>query len=210
MLGIAHIVLNMAKLSDLVGVLGAHYVDAPRTLHVFARRLREAGRVTKAKRGFGAADMTHRDAARLLIACGATDHPERAAECEQFFSVNLPGTLTESDEALMEVHQRQLSLDEAVALLIEACPDMPNEDKSRLCLEICRSSGCATIYTRHGSLTFERPEIAGWFASTGLDQAEWRAAGEGASRYATGKNLKASFYYPLLNALALAVRSASA
>src|SRR5689334_10900765 len=76
----------MALLSELVATCEAQRLDAGSTLNVFARRLREAGRITKAGRGRGAAHMTYLDAARFLIACAATDHPERAADAEFVFS----------------------------------------------------------------------------------------------------------------------------
>jgi hypothetical protein len=83
----------MAKLSDLVSVFALHNVDTAGTLTLFSRRLREAGRVSKAKRGRGAASMKYLDAARFLIALGATDHPERVAEVEPFFSSAVPDIL---------------------------------------------------------------------------------------------------------------------
>ncbi|MBO6892857.1 MAG: hypothetical protein JJ866_13020 [Roseibium sp.] len=76
----------MALMSELVELCERHNVDKASTLSVFARRLREAGRVSKAGRGRGAAHMTFLDAARFLIACAATDHPEKAADSEFVFS----------------------------------------------------------------------------------------------------------------------------
>ena len=76
----------MARLSDLAATLEEHRVDTGATLNLFSRRLREAGRVSKAGRGRGAASMTFLDAARFAIACFATDHPEQAADAEFVFS----------------------------------------------------------------------------------------------------------------------------
>lgn len=76
----------MALLSEMVATCEAHKIDTAPTLGVFARRLREAGRLSKAGRGRGAAHMSFLDAARFLIACAATDHPERAVDAEYTFS----------------------------------------------------------------------------------------------------------------------------
>lgn len=99
----------MATMPELIEVLEEYRVDTGATLELFGRRLREANRITKGKRGRGAAHMTYLDAARVLIACAATDHPERAADSEYEFSNTI---LSDSDGP-------ELTLDSALAELLE-------------------------------------------------------------------------------------------
>lgn len=89
----------MAILRELVAMCEAQRLDSGPTLTVFARRLREAGRISKAGRGRGAAQMTYLDAARFLIACAATDHPEQAVDAEYVFSglVRVEDFIADSD-----------------------------------------------------------------------------------------------------------------
>lgn len=106
----------MALLSELVATCEAHRLDTQATLTVFARRLREAGRLSQAGRGRGAAHMTFLDAARFLIACAATDHPERAVDAEHEFSrfENADGVFADEAARLTEKY-----LDEALAKVME-------------------------------------------------------------------------------------------
>lgn len=76
----------MARLTDIARVLAEHRVDKASTLAVFSRNLREAGRLSQAGRGHAAARVSNLDAARLMIACAATDRPASAVDTEATFS----------------------------------------------------------------------------------------------------------------------------
>lgn len=88
----------MALMSELVEVGAKEGLDKASTLKVFARRLREAGRLSQAGRGRGAAHMTYLDASRFLIACAATDQPEQAVDAEALFS-----NLTDDNRQTLDV-----------------------------------------------------------------------------------------------------------
>ena len=69
----------MAKLPTLVTALSATDGRERVTLNLIARSVREAGLIATTKRGGGASDMTARDAALLVIAANAVQHPKWAA-----------------------------------------------------------------------------------------------------------------------------------
>jgi hypothetical protein len=71
----------MALVSELTEVTAKALGYPLPTVRLFARRLREAGLLSEAGRGRGAAQATPLDAARLLIALLATQSPSRAAGC---------------------------------------------------------------------------------------------------------------------------------
>ncbi|MBN8484131.1 MAG: hypothetical protein J0L50_05075 [Sphingomonadales bacterium] len=197
----------MAKLSDLVSVFASHDVDATGTLTLFSRRLREAGRVSKAKRGKGAATMTHLDAARFLIALGATDHPERVQDVEPFFSRALPlcrpGAVDGLPDILREILDDEMELDRAVAYLIKHVSNIAVGDVSSTWLEIDRANGGAMIQMGNSALFFEQPQMRALHLSEGthgdsaFDQKFDEAARESAT-FATGKCIKATFFVGIL------------
>jgi hypothetical protein len=197
----------MAKLSDLVSVFAFHEVDTSGTLNLFSRRLREAGRVNKAKRGKGAATMTHLDAARFLIALGATDHPERVQEIEPFFSRALPycrpGAVDGLPDILREMLDDDMELDRAVAYLIKHASHLAPSDASSTWLEIDRANGGAMIHMGHSALFFEQPQMRALHLSedahrdSAFDQKFDEAARESAT-FATGKSIKATFFVGIL------------
>jgi hypothetical protein len=201
----------MAKLSDLVSVLAAHEVDAFGTLNLFSRRLREAGRVSKAKRGRGAASMSYLDAARFLIAVGATDHPERAIEVEQFFSNALPFCMPSRVEGLppvlADIFDLDLPFDQAVAMLVERCGDIPIPLTPKTYLEIERASGGGSITIGDGVLWFVQPKTRALYTGDSLpaDPAELDRLNDEAlvesGKFATGKSIRATFFLGLIMAL---------
>ncbi len=209
----------MAKLSDLVSVLAAHEVDALGTLNLFSRRLREAGRVSKAKRGRGAASMSYLDAARFLVAVGATDHPERAIEIERFFSAALPYCLPSRVEKLhpilREMHANDLSFDQATALLISRSGEIGVELVSKTYLDLERSSGGGSIYIGESCLQFAQSKLRD--LSVGNVQPDnpddmtrlHEEAMSESGRYATGKALRATFNIFLIAALRKLISSES-
>ena len=108
----------MALLSQLVDCCVEQGVDSAPTLNLFARRLREAGRVSKAGRGRGAAHMTNLDAARFLIACAACDRPEEAAGQEEIFSRAILRPALEGSVGRSHRIDTAQSLDEALATVL--------------------------------------------------------------------------------------------
>ncbi|MEM7687795.1 MAG: hypothetical protein AAF291_02135 [Pseudomonadota bacterium] len=206
-----HYTKQMAKLSDLVSAFASFDVDTSGTLSLFSRRLREAGRVSKAKRGRGAASMTYIDAARFLIALGATDHPARVQEVEPFFSRALPycrpSALDELPDWLREILRDDKPLDEAVAYLIKHIWHVESSDVSKTWLEIDRANGAASIRMGRSELFFSQPKMRALHLADDLvddfenqedfDDRFDEAARESAT-YATGKAIKATFYVGIL------------
>lgn len=210
----------MALLSELVAICEAQRVDTAATLNVFARRLREAGRVSKAGRGRGAAHMTYLDAARFLIACAATDHPERAADAENFFS-NLVLTKNAWSDPDFNLDQEQhATLDAALAKVLEELadgrllniaiqekkakfPGIPVPPSFNVWL-IIRRSGVATIRVQSGQYDFHHPALAYMVNSGDLRALRHvnNTLEEETYRFHTGKNLSAELELPLLQAVA--------
>ena len=197
----------MAKLSDLVSVFAFHEVDTEGTLNLFSRRLREAGRVSKAKRGRGAASMSHLDAARFLIALGATDHPERVQEVEPFFSRSLPfcspGAVASLPDILREILDQGFELDRAVAYLIQHISHVASKDASSTWLEIDRANGGAMIQIGRGALFFEQPQMHALHSSGSTDadldfEEKFDEASRESATFATGKSIKATFFVGIL------------
>jgi len=197
----------MAKLSDLVSVFAFHEVDTSGTLNLFSRRLREAGRVNKAKRGKGAATMTHLDAARFLIALGATDHPERVQEIEPFFSRALPycrpSAVDDLPDILREILDGNFELDRAVAYLIMHVTHVPSKLASSTWLEIDRSNGGAMIKMGCAELFFEQPQMRALHLAEDLEPSsdfdqKFDEASRESTTFATGKMIKATFFVGIL------------
>lgn len=98
------------KLSDLVQVCADHGLDEKPTLAVYARFLREAGRIPTEGRRTKAADMSPLHAARFITACMATDNPSEAVRVEQVFSElqnSLDDRLAEYLAVLLEQTKRR-------------------------------------------------------------------------------------------------------
>ncbi len=212
----------LALLSDLVEVCSEKRVDAARTLNVFARRLREAERVTKAGRGRGAARMSYLDGARFLIACAATDRPERAADAEAVFSnmvwesemLSGPRSWLRKDDAP--------TLDLALANLLGAIAhgeiDRYNEARAEkradgkpvvltppiFDLVIFRSSVAALIRFPDAEYRFQHPTMAAvCAASTYAEQQPLLEAFERETdRFRSGKNIVVTLEADLLRSIA--------
>lgn len=210
----------MALLSELVATCEAQRVDTAATLNVFARRLREAGRVSKAGRGRGAAHMTFLDAARFLVACAATDHPERAVDAENFFSnLRLTGNNRQDPNFHLDDKQHE-TLDAALAKVLEELADGRLLDIARKEKEeqfpglpvppsfnvwlIMRRSGSVHLRVQNFECTFHHPMLA-HSVNTGdcsdLMQMN-KTFEEETYRFRTGKNLSAELELPLLQAVA--------
>ncbi|MBO1038188.1 hypothetical protein [Brucella pituitosa] len=209
----------MALLSELVSLCEKHRVDSGATLTVFARRLREAGRVSKAGRGRGAAHMTYLDAARFLIACAATDHPEQAAEAELFFSnLELAGN-DRSDPNFPLDNDAHRTLDLALAAFLEEIstprlrdieikqhqekyPNVPVIAPLIGWLTIWRR-GVAALRVQMGHYSFQHPELARMVNTQ--DISAFRTVDpiieKDSYPFRTGKNLSAELELPLLQAV---------
>lgn len=212
----------MALLSDLVAICAEHRVDTEATLNLFARRLREAGRVSKAGRGRGAAKMTFLDASRFLIACAATDHPERAADAESTFSalVNNARETTggkgrgdrEGDGSLLE---------ESVTTLLSSIADGSFDLALRkrgfkfaveapLQLSLFRGAAACNLEAGGVILRFAHPAMVDLMVNrpTSPEDPRVLAYEQEMLRFRTGKNLSAELNGDLLRAVASAISGA--
>ncbi|KFB08847.1 hypothetical protein EL18_03101 [Nitratireductor basaltis] len=214
----------MALLSELVATCEAQRLDTRGTLSIFARRLREAGRISQAGRGRGAAHMTFLDAARFLIACAATDHPERAADAEFVFS-----NLVHSGERGMDADfpltkEEAPTLDLALAKTLEwlgtgkidavasarwkeKFPEGPHFPSAFVWLILPRSGAAAQLRVLDGRHSFHHPSLAAVMDSVSGGEPAARNVAEEAferetRRFRTGKNLTAEFDSKLLRAVA--------
>lgn len=216
----------MALLSELVATCEAQRLDTAGTLNVFARRLREAGRISKAGRGRGAAHMTYLDAARFLIACAATDHPERAADAEMVFS-NMVRTDAHGVDADFPLDEADApTLDIALAKTLEwlgtghidavsdarwkarwgaasPVPSMPPV----IWLRIRREGSGAELRVLDGVYYYHHQALADLMSSVDSHNQEAQKIAMAAHerethRFRTAKNLLAELELPLLRAVA--------
>ncbi|MBB6192905.1 hypothetical protein FHS51_003159 [Sphingobium wenxiniae] len=215
----------MATMPELIGVLEQHRVDSGATLELFGRRLREANRITKGKRGRGAAHMTYLDAARMLIACAATDHPERAVDAEYVFSnlVRHSDMGTDADFP-MTVPDAQ-TLDHVLAMALQAIGEGKVEEVAtarwrtkfpqpeipvsiNMWLMVHRSHVSADLRLLDGRYIYHHPALKALTDSTanGTLSEVYKVATDALSRethrFRTGKNLRAEFDAPLLRTVA--------
>ena len=219
----------MALLSDLVGICASHRLDSEATLSLFSRRLREAGRVSKAGRGRGAARMSFLDGARFLIACAATDHPERAADAERTFSGMVLAwgdrSPNPSRPEVIPAKEAPATLDIALSAVLAALADGSLDawqlemDKKRaaggslihtpviVSLDVFRSGVSAVLragpdslhYMHEGGAAVVNAELGAPL----LEMSEsWMRETD---RFRSGKNLHASFDSSLLRAVAVAI-----
>ena len=213
----------MALLSELVATCEAQRLDTGATLNVFARRLREAGRLSKFGRGRGAAHMTFLDAARFLIACAATDHPERAADAEFVFSNLLRHGDVGSDADFPMAKEDFPTLETALAKTLEQLadgtidavasarwkeqfPDGPHMPHAFVWL-IVRRSGQAELRVLDGRYQYHHPAlvaVVGSIESGGypVQKVAEEALDRETHRFRTGKNLTAELQGDLLRAVA--------
>lgn len=222
--------LMMALLSELVATCEAQKIDTGATLNVFARRLREAGRISKAGRGRGAAHMSFLDAARFLIACAATDHPERAADAEFVFSnfvwdsesVPVPefqmtkDTTPTLDTALAKA--LELLADGTLDTLAKARSQRDQEEYAGFSMPILppimwlilrRNGGGAELRVMDGRYWYRHPALAALSRAFDEDgggppaqKVAIQAFERETHRFQTGKNLVAEFQLPVLRAVA--------
>lgn len=224
----------MATMPDLIDVLAEHRVDTPSTLELFGRRLREAGRVTKGKRGRGAAQMSFLDASRFAIACFATDHPEQAVDAEHVFSGFLLADFRHAPGSKLGVsinRQDHPTLDLAFAAVLKALAsgkidqaalDEAEAEGRQLAfhrlpeLVLDRGGGWAqlSLFGASNNWTFRHPALVEMTATIGAGR--WQDEGEARQaaldretfRFRTGKNLRATMKPDLVRALAAVVAGA--
>lgn len=222
----------MALLSDLVTVCAEQRLDSAATLNVFARRLREAGRLSKAGRGRGAAHMTYLDAARFLIAAAATDHPEQASDAEFVFSNLVRSSDDGMDGDFPMPKQDAPTLDMALAKTLEALgngsidaialarwKENHPEIYSRVpapafvWLHVPRGGGAASLRLLDGRYHYEHPSLRAVVQSAkiGGSPAQKLAAEafeRETHRFRTAKNLTAELKGELLRAVAKLIAGA--
>lgn len=215
----------MALLSELVETCAGRQLDTSGTLNVFARRLREAGRISSAGRGRGAAHMSYLDAARFLIACAATDHPERAADAEFVFSNLVRTDDMGSDTDFPMTKDEAPTLDLALAKLLEDIgsgridavasarwdkrfPAHPEIDAAFFWLILRRSGAGAELRVLDGRYAYQHPALAAVVKtfSDGDGHVAQKIAQDAFARethrFHTGKNLTAELDGGLLRAVA--------
>lgn len=210
----------MALLSELVTTCEAQRLDTRATLGVFARRLREAGRLSQFGRGRGAAHMTYLDAARFLIACAATDHPERAADAEFQFSNAVFSPSGMQGEFPLDAKNAP-TLDVALAKVLEAIADgtidaaQLDADKARsadplirtpaiMWLIVRRGGVSASLRVRDGTYHYQHPTLVAVTAAKDYQAQKplIEAFDRETHRFRSGKNLTAELDSRLLRAVA--------
>ncbi|NEU14898.1 hypothetical protein G3T14_22870 [Methylobacterium sp. BTF04] len=94
----------MARLPALLDLMTEFGVAERRTLEVYARKLREAGLISEGRKGVGAARVTPRDAAMIVLATMVTDSPSAGPNLiAEYGSLKiLPGYRREDDLAKEE------------------------------------------------------------------------------------------------------------
>lgn len=211
----------MALLSELVAVCADQRVDSPATLGMFSRRLRESGRISKAGRGRGAAQMTFLDAARFLVACAATDHPEQAADAEFQFSNMVWSNDGVYGTKFQLTAETAPTLDAALARVLEAIADgsigaaQLAEDRKRdpqfgtrippiFSLIVFRGAVSARLRVLDGNYMFQHPTLAAIVAAKDyqVQKPLTQAFERETHRFRSGKNLMAELDASLLRAVA--------
>ncbi|WP_226662925.1 hypothetical protein [Alteriqipengyuania lutimaris] len=212
-------------MSDLVEVCSEKRVDAARTLNVFARRLREAERVTKAGRGRGAARMSYLDSSHFLSACGMTDRPERSADAEHVLSSSVFESGTVSGPRSWLTKEDAPTFDIGLANLLSAIGsgeiDRYNEARAKdranggpivvtppnFEVVIFRSSVAALIRFPDAEYRYQHPLMAAvCAASTYAEQQTLLEAFERETdRFRSAKNIVVTFEADLLRAVATTI-----
>jgi hypothetical protein len=96
----------MARLPQLIDAVSKTSGRDRSSVEHWARAIREAGLITTTKRGVGAAEMTTRDAANLLIGlCGADTPRDAAKAVHEFRSLKVFAPWSESGE-FFDVYER--------------------------------------------------------------------------------------------------------
>lgn len=218
----------MALISDLISVCAQERLDTEATLTVFARRLREAGRLSQAGRGRGAAHATFLDGARLLIAAAATDHPERAVDAEYVFSNFTLDKFNVCEAEHFPLNRENApTLDIALSLVLEGLwsgtiQEMQNNRHEKINpylhstgfrlaasvdFRLRRSGASATICVLNAHYSYFHPALAALVSTSETEGAKLLGVTEDALeretyRFRTAKNLEACLERPLLVAVA--------
>lgn len=118
----------MARLPALVAALAAEDDRDPSTLNVIARTVREAGHMATTKRGVGAAGMTVRDAANLLMGTHGADSPKDASAAVPVFRTLRASAMNRAGRGQRDGILGRLdaadSFGEALEILIEGAPEL--------------------------------------------------------------------------------------
>lgn len=215
----------MALLSELVAACEDGGLDKGATLSMFARRLREARRVSTAGRGRGAAHMTFLDAARFLVACAATDHPEQVVDAEGVFSNLVYSCHDGSDDVLALCDEGAITLDAALSKALRGLSDGTLEAAAHArrtqlhpdfpafvpllptSLVVQRGTASARLRVFGSQYVFQHPATVSLMNVVDSGSREARQVAEAALeretiRFRTGKNLTAELDGTLLRSIA--------
>lgn len=163
----------MAKLPALVAALTECDDRDRATLDWVARAIREAGCIPTGKRGAGAADMTFREAANLLIGANAAETPKQSALAVVQFRTLRPTDLSpqrEKEGVFARIDEAE-TFGEALEALIEGSPELlvslmqyvddaysgHNEEQRRLLKGRLLSGDLAKV-----EVAFSRPNPFAW------------------------------------------------
>ena len=200
----------MAKLPALVTALAEVDGRDHATIDYYARVIREAGYIPTTKRGSGAAEMTAREAANLLIALCGTDSPKDAPLAIDRFrtlvrdygwtrpkGTELPGLQAAAEsttfgEALEHLINNAPLLAGAIGFFVlQGYRDLSDKARRGLLRQALKPAGVCVPAGL--SITFHRyaAEIVLWSSQRGGQEREWQ------TRFlADVSRLEAGFYGP--------------
>ncbi|MCA1545021.1 hypothetical protein I6F18_34610 [Bradyrhizobium sp. NBAIM32] len=139
----------MARLPVLISRIAPFDGRSPDAIAHVARLVRESGYIATTKRGSGAAEMTTRDAANLLIALHGSDSPKRAPEAVERFR-RLPFSMCTSETSFGENIRDAFSAStfgEALEKTIEVVPELVLELRTRLLDQYKRNADEYSAFT---------------------------------------------------------------
>lgn len=218
----------MALLSELVAICEGHRVDTGATLSLFARRLREAGRISKAGRGRGAANMHFLDAARFLIGVASTDHPEKVADAEHTFSNTICAPTSQQSQIFRLEADVAPTLDVGLAIFLEnlssGAIDAANREEHMeseyapfapppiFSLSVHRSLVKGILNVPGGWYVWDHPTLRAAISAGDFRSADplLQALDRDTFRFRTGKNLTAELDHNLLRDVANLIGGTSA
>jgi hypothetical protein len=132
----------VVKLPVLISKIAPFDGRSPDALAHVARLVRERGYIATTKRGSGAAEMTTRDAANLLIALHGSDSPKRAPEAVERFRT-LPLSMSTPQPPFGKEITAAFSAStfgEALERMIEVVPELVRGLRARLVEEYERDA----------------------------------------------------------------------
>jgi hypothetical protein len=159
----------MARLPQLIDQVSKTSGRDRASVEHCARAIREAGFITTTKRGVGAASMTARDAANLIIAANAAESTKEALQAvPQFRSLKKWYSVSETDsfEDVFARLQAAPTFGEALEELIESAPELVVV--FRQYLEEAHGKQIAAIFARSDSSIRLVVELGRWPATASI------------------------------------------